>query len=66
MQATETVKKKARRRSRTRPKPHTTNVMVWDVPIGIKARFKAACAVKGESMQAVVIHLMVQYSNEVF
>lgn len=38
-----------------------TNLMVWDVPVAVKAKFKAACAKKKYTMKAVLTTFMKNY-----
>lgn len=39
---------------------------LYDLPYGLKTRFKMACAKKNVTMKETLLRLMTQYSNEVF
>lgn len=40
-----------------------TNLMVWDVPVPSKSRFKQACARNNRTMKDVLLRLMNGYAN---
>jgi hypothetical protein len=46
-----------------RAKKGTCQLLIWDVPLGTKKRFKAACASQNYSMTEAIVQLMDAYSR---
>ena len=52
----------SKKRSSSRNKPGNVTVQIWNVPGEVRARFKAACARKGVTMEDAVVSLLKQFA----
>ena len=55
---------------RTKPNPYfkriekgTTELLIWNVPVELKQKFKGTCVIKEDTMREAIIRFMEEYSQ---